>query len=192
MNEKLEKKIQGEIHRRVLSKYTQQKEKQEREKNISWETEATIEALVEITDLNRSEIEAISTEIRTEYEKKFIIFRQIKKGLTIAVISLIGIGGIGIGKTYFYQKANLVSDNKLIETKVFKNPMVNGYYLDYCREWSNNCGLPAASAYCQANGYTHAINYKLVHNNQITQVISSGEICDGEFCDRISEVTCTK
>ena len=75
-------------------------------------------------------------------------------------------------------------------TEVFANPTVNGYGLDYCREWSQDCGKPAADAYCQQQGYDQAIDFQWIQGNQQTRVITSGQVCDGAQCDRISSVTC--
>jgi hypothetical protein len=33
------------------------------------------------------------------------------------------------------------------------NPMVNGYALDWCREYARDCGEPAASEFCRSKGY---------------------------------------
>lgn len=72
----------------------------------------------------------------------------------------------------------------------FVSPTVNGYDLDYCREWGINCGQPAADAYCRSKGFVRAIDFAVQHNHQRTRVINGGQVCDGGYCDRISEVTC--
>lgn len=78
----------------------------------------------------------------------------------------------------------------LATAKTFDNPQVNGYGLDYCREWGKNCGLPAATAFCKSKGYEKAVSFKVVENNQKTRVINGGQVCDAPSCDRISRVTC--
>ena len=75
-------------------------------------------------------------------------------------------------------------------TTTINNPTVRGYSLDYCREWSQNCGWPAAHAYCQSRGYSRATDYRWIEDNQRTRVINGGQVCDAGFCDRISRVTC--
>ncbi len=72
----------------------------------------------------------------------------------------------------------------------FNNPKVEGYGLDYCREWTQNCGWPAAHAFCKSKGYRKAIDYKWVKDNQKTRIIHGGQVCDAQFCDRISQVVC--
>lgn len=71
-----------------------------------------------------------------------------------------------------------------------ENPTVGGYGLDYCREWTRNCGLPAADAYCQERGYRYAVDFRWREDDQVTRVINGGQVCDAEFCDRITEVIC--
>ena len=87
--------------------------------------------------------------------------------------------------------AVVTTDNAQAEIRTFNKPMVGGYGLDYCREWTQNCGLPAATAYCQSRGYSRALNFQVVNDNQKTRIINGGQVCDAAFCDRISQVTCT-
>lgn len=97
--------------------------------------------------------------------------------------------------TYIHQESDsevISNDTSVVTPRIvrFNNPMAGGYGLDYCREWAKNCGLPAATAYCQLKGYNQAINYRWVQNNQKTRVINGGQVCDAEFCDRIVMVDC--
>ena len=73
---------------------------------------------------------------------------------------------------------------------VINNPQVGGYGLDYCREWAANCGLPAASAFCQSKGHPGAATFKWRKDNQKTRIINGGQVCDAPQCDRISTVVC--
>jgi hypothetical protein len=72
----------------------------------------------------------------------------------------------------------------------FVNPRIAGYGLDYCREWSQNCGWPAAHAFCVSKGHPKAVDFKWVKDNQKTRIINGGQVCDASFCDRISTVVC--
>ena len=75
---------------------------------------------------------------------------------------------------------------------VILDPKINGYALDNCREWSRNCGKPAADSYCRSKGYGSAISFLLQENTPPTIIFNGGDICTGYFCDRISLVKCQR
>ena len=62
--------------------------------------------------------------------------------------------------------------------------------LDHCREWSINCGQPAAEAYCKRQGYPFAKTFTLARGAGRTGVIGTGAICSGELCTGFREITC--
>ncbi len=66
MSDKLEKRIQNEITRRVLEKYESLQEEHERH----LDTDATIEALEDITSIPRKELDKIAHEVRSLYLKE--------------------------------------------------------------------------------------------------------------------------
>jgi len=73
-----------------------------------------------------------------------------------------------------------------------RNPEVNGMALDMCKKWGKECGKPAADAYCRAHGYIGALSYKVEYDTPPTRVISTGQVCNASFCDRIVEVKCLR
>ena len=79
------------------------------------------------------------------------------------------------------------------EAAEFRNPMISGHRLDWCRNWATDCGQPAADAFCRARGYPGATSFAPAHNigaSSPTKVISTGQICDQAFCDGFSRITC--
>ena len=100
--------------------------------------------------------------------------------------------------TVFYSRVHaqfdfLFQSESVEESEIgvtYNNPTVSGYGLDHCREWGENCGLPAATAFCQSRGHIEALAFELAKKNQKTRVIGTGQVCDEEKCDRISKVVC--
>lgn len=84
----------------------------------------------------------------------------------------------------------VLSISAYARTVTFNNPQVGGYGLDYCREWAKNCGLPASHAFCKSKGYTRAVSFEWVKDNQKTRIINGGQVCDASYCDRITKVVC--
>ncbi len=87
----------------------------------------------------------------------------------------------------------MIAHTSHTETRTFNNPIVEGYGLDYCREWAANFGMPAAQAYCKSQGYDLATDFRVVEDNQKTRVIETGQVCDADShishpkCDRICQ-----
>lgn len=77
-------------------------------------------------------------------------------------------------------------------SRYFANPQVDGVALDVCKYWANECGKPAADAFCQRNGYATSIAHETRNGMPPTRVIGSGQICDGGFCGRIISATCSR
>lgn len=71
---------------------------------------------------------------------------------------------------------------------------VNGetVLLDHCREWSINCGQPAAEVYCKRNGYPFVKTFSLAKGAGQTGVIATGAICSGELCTGFREISCSR
>jgi len=77
--------------------------------------------------------------------------------------------------------------------QVYAEPMFNGYRLDYCAVWGTQCGEPAATAFCQLNGWAYASDFVIANDiggSQWTRVITTGAICDQGYCDGFQTVTC--
>jgi len=79
--------------------------------------------------------------------------------------------------------------------RTFINPRIGGVRLDWCRVWAQQCGRPAANAYCRRRGYNRASNYRKAVNigrYTNTRIISSGQICSGNFCDGFRRIRCSR
>lgn len=68
--------------------------------------------------------------------------------------------------------------------------------LDWCREWENNCGKPAADAYCQSRGYEEAKGFVKLPNVPETATFTEKRICNSSTrpagCDSFKEITCVR
>jgi hypothetical protein len=74
--------------------------------------------------------------------------------------------------------------------QIVADPKVDGVALDLCRTFGNECGAPAADAWCQANGFLISTGHEVGQDTPPTKVIGSGEKCEDPSCDRIVSVTC--
>jgi hypothetical protein len=80
-----------------------------------------------------------------------------------------------------------------IVTKLFENPRHNGYRVDICRTWGQECNQPAADQWCQIRGYTAAASFAVdadIGANDPSINIESGEVCSESFCDAFSSIAC--
>ena len=84
--------------------------------------------------------------------------------------------------TNSYRKGNL-----------FIRPKIDGYRLDWCREWAIDCGKGAADAFCKRFGYTGAKSWEIDSDIGLTiptKIITSGKICNQDFCDGFKFIKC--
>ncbi|MEZ5810994.1 MAG: hypothetical protein R3D45_06205 [Rhizobiaceae bacterium] len=86
---------------------------------------------------------------------------------------------------------SLLAQCSVPQAQTFHNPKVGGVRLDWCRVWANQCGRPAARAYCQSKGYNRASSWTKANNIGYTRIISSGQICNLPTCDGFRRIRCT-
>jgi len=80
-------------------------------------------------------------------------------------------------------------------TRTFNNPRINGVRLDWCRRWSQQCGRPAANAFCRRRGYARAVSHRQavdIGRWTQTRIITTGQICSANFCDGFRHITCER
>ncbi|MFT3987704.1 hypothetical protein [Aestuariivirga sp.] len=77
--------------------------------------------------------------------------------------------------------------------QTFTDPKYQGMRLDWCFVWGNQCGAPAANAYCQYRGFSSAMSFgeaQDIGNFTSTKVMGTGQVCNGPFCDGFTFITC--
>ena len=77
--------------------------------------------------------------------------------------------------------------------QTFNKPKVNGKRLDLCVNWGVDCGAPAATAFCQAQGWNTATAYVVAEDigaSTPTRLIGTGAVCDQAYCDGFKSITC--
>lgn len=67
----------------------------------------------------------------------------------------------------------------------------DGVRLDWCREWANDCGAPAADAFCKSYGKVKASRFAAQANVGLTMVISSQQICNAPGCTGFASIECS-
>jgi hypothetical protein len=80
-------------------------------------------------------------------------------------------------------------------TKWFPTPRqgqegVGNLRVDWCLNWGNNCGKPAAEAFCQARGFRQALSFQSQRMGGPTWVAGDRKICLHPVCTALVNVTC--
>src|SRR5690606_30726746 len=80
-------------------------------------------------------------------------------------------------------------------TRTVEKPMFNGNRLDWCATWGEDCGAPAADAFCKSQGFAGASDFAKephIGGATPTRLIATGAVCDAEQCDGFLSITCLK
>jgi hypothetical protein len=78
-------------------------------------------------------------------------------------------------------------------SSIFTNPMYNGFRLDWCRIFENECGAPAANAFCRARGFSGVGAFKFQASPGVsTMTVGQNSVCDPQWhrCDSFGSITC--
>lgn len=78
------------------------------------------------------------------------------------------------------------------DKRTFSLPRIDGNFVDNCLIWANRCGQPAANEFCRRNGFDHARSYKSGRPGKFipTQILSSKQICNANFCVAFTSIEC--
>jgi hypothetical protein len=79
----------------------------------------------------------------------------------------------------------------LADNATFNKPKINGYRLDWCRKWGDQCGKPAADAFCKMHEFSAAASFSQDPNpGTPTKVFTGGQICKDDNCTSFKSITC--
>jgi tetratricopeptide (TPR) repeat protein len=77
------------------------------------------------------------------------------------------------------------------ELVTIETPRLGDLRLDWCREWSRQCGKAAADEFCRRQGFAEAAAFARASRvGERTQVIGTGQICHNPSCDGFASITC--
>lgn len=68
----------------------------------------------------------------------------------------------------------------------------DGYGVDQCLAKGENCGAPAARAYCHAHQYADAVSFRRVEPNEVTSAVPQGSACHGSGCGEYVAIICQR
>ena len=81
------------------------------------------------------------------------------------------------------------------EAMTFQSPMLGDARLDACQLWAQNCGEPAATAWCRAKGFSRATEFPTENVGAAgtpTRLIGVDLMCREKFCASFVYIKCEK
>jgi len=79
------------------------------------------------------------------------------------------------------------------EVRTFRNPVLEGYRLSYCKSSGSECGERVATEWCVTQGFEYASDWALERDIgafQPTISVDNNRVCHGDQCDGFSAITC--
>jgi hypothetical protein len=111
------------------------------------------------------------------------------------------LGSSGLRAAYLAPVVDAAAPNAMIETvqyiagprfpgdtAEFRNPRLNGTFVDACATWGQGCGAAGANQYCVLRHFTHALAWTIFKTSS-TFLSSSNQFCHGT-CQAFSYVKC--
>lgn len=77
-----------------------------------------------------------------------------------------------------------------LDEKTYNQPRWFDDRLDWCLNWSADCGKPAADNFCKRRRYTGASRFAAESGVGRTRVSGTNQICSGSFCTGFKYITC--
>ncbi len=78
----------------------------------------------------------------------------------------------------------------------FRFPKVKNVRVDWCRNWGENCGQPAADLFCREQGFARAgriaIDETTGKQGIPTLVFGDGRLCLADYCNGFRQITCLR
>ncbi len=114
---------------------------------------------------------------------RFVLIQQLKGLIRVGGIALFILGAV-------FLHSAISQEN----SQIFCDPAIQGYRLDWCLHWADQCGEPAATTWCRTKGYERATQWNEavdIGSSSATYVIGDARVCDLQFCDGFSMIECT-
>lgn len=73
---------------------------------------------------------------------------------------------------------------------VYEKPKIEYYRVDWCFKWNEQCGPPAAAAFCKSHGHSRAVDFAVDHDIGLTRVLSNQQVCRAPHCDGFKYIVC--
>jgi hypothetical protein len=67
------------------------------------------------------------------------------------------------------------------------------FAMDWCLTWGDQCGKPAADAFCSYRDpdRPYAVDFNMAQDIGVTQIFSTGEVCRDPACDGFTHIVCS-
>jgi len=79
------------------------------------------------------------------------------------------------------------------EQQTFRQPMNGAERLDWCLQWGQKCGAPAAHAFCIKRGFPGASSWNIapdIGGQAPTRTLGDDKVCRDGSCDGFTSITC--
>jgi hypothetical protein len=113
-------------------------------------------------------------------------------GLSILVATSLGLAGPALAAPLSSPSAvkPMIETVQYLPGSGFSYPHERGAIVDWCAVWANDCGAPAANAFCHSRGFDRALSWNIFQAGR-TYVVGSHRYCEGGGCKGFRFIRCT-